>query len=420
MDELRVEFLGHEFDNPFIIGSASPTVDGAHMRKIVEKGWGSYIVKTLSLDKNVRPDVRPRLSGMGRYSHLFGLQNCELITTHTLDWWERELRMLRDLDSPMIVSIMATPELEDWATMGRWCEENGADIIELNVSCPHGCPEEHMGSFIGQDPQLVHDVTKAVKDDVSIPVMTKLTPNVTDIVPVGKAAKKGGADALSTINTVGGINGVDIYNRIPAPYVLNKGTISGNSGPAMRTIAYKWVSELAANINLPISGIGGIDSWEAATGMMMLGASTTQVVTAAMVEGFDIVQEWKRRLAEFMREQGYETIEDIVGKALPSLSDYEHLEVEDHLYPEIDDTRCIQCQRCRIACADTGGEAIITPYLNEIDDDKCLGCALCKTVCPVDAISMVVRDGSLRWTRKQGPPTDRKEVDVGLTAEEGK
>ncbi|MHC1605042.1 MAG: tRNA-dihydrouridine synthase, partial [Candidatus Methanofastidiosia archaeon] len=167
MIELKTEFLGIEFDNPLLIGSAAPTLDGAHMRKIIEKGWGSCVVKTLSLDKNVRPDVRPRLSKISKYSNLINLQNCELITTHGLKWWENQVKMLKDTGAPVIVSIMATPELDDWAQLGRWCEEQKADIIELNVSCPHGCPEEHMGAFIGQDPQLVHDVTKAVKDAVS-------------------------------------------------------------------------------------------------------------------------------------------------------------------------------------------------------------------------------------------------------------
>ncbi|MHC1608912.1 MAG: NAD-dependent dihydropyrimidine dehydrogenase subunit PreA [Candidatus Methanofastidiosia archaeon] len=407
MTDLRTEFLGFEMDNPLIIGSASPTVDGAHMRKIVDAGWGSYVVKTLSLDKNVRPDVRPRLNGIGRYSNLINLQNCELITTHNLDWWEGQLRMLKGLDAPMMVSIMATPDLDDWAKLGRWCEEHGASIIELNVSCPHGCPEEHMGMFIGQDPQLVHDVTKAVKDEVSIPVMTKLTPNVTDIVQMGKAAKKGGADALSTINTIAGINAVDIYKRLPAPMVLTHGTISGNSGASVRMIAYKWVADLAQNVKLPLSGIGGIDSWQAAIGMMMLGASTVQVVTEAMFEGFGFVQEWKRRMLEFMHEEDYGSVDELIGLALPSLSSYEDLEVEDHLYPEVNDDVCIQCQRCKIACGDTGGGAITIPYLNDIDDEKCLGCALCAVVCPVGAIDMVVRNESQRWTREQGPPVEK-------------
>jgi len=404
MASLRTEFLGIEFDNPFFIGSASPTLTGEHMRKIIDKGWGSCVVKTLSFDKNVRPDVRPRLIGTRRHNSLYGLQNCELITTHGLEWWDKEIKVLQDTKVPFIVSIMATPDLGDWAKLGRWCEEHGASIIELNVSCPHGCPEEHMGMFIGQDPQLVHDVTKAVKNEVSIPVMTKLTPNVTDIVQMGKAAKKGGADALAAINTVAGIIDVDIYQKVVAPNVLGRGLVSGNSGPQIRPIALRIVAELAKEVKLPISGVGGIDSWKNAVEHIMLGATTTQNVTAAMWYGFGIVEKWKRKTLDFMEEQGYDTIVDMVGVALDAVTSYEDLEVEDHLYPEVDAGKCLHCNRCTVACGDIGGGAIKVPKINDIDDEECLGCALCAVVCPVGAIDMVVRGESQRWTREQGQP----------------
>jgi dihydropyrimidine dehydrogenase (NAD+) subunit PreA len=404
MASLETEFLGVTFDNPFFIGSASPTLSGKHLQKIIDKGWGSFVVKTLSVDKNVRPDVRPRLASVRKNGTLSGLQNCELITTHHLDWWERELKPIQETGAPFITSIMATPDLDDWAFMGRWAEEHGASIVELNVSCPHGCPEEHMGMFIGQDPQLVHDVTKAVKDEVSIPVMTKLTPNVMDITQVGKAAEKGGADALAAINTVAGIIDVDIYNATAAPFVLGKGTIAGNSGPQVRPIGLRIIAELAEAVNIPLSGIGGIDSWYNAIEYIMLGAKTTQNVTAAMWYGFGIVEKWKNKTLSFMEEEGFETIDDMVGAALDAVSSYEALEVEDHLYPEVDDGKCLHCNRCKVACADTGGGAIKVPKINDINDEECLGCALCAVVCPVNAIEMVVRGESRRWTREEGPP----------------
>ncbi|MFQ6087815.1 MAG: NAD-dependent dihydropyrimidine dehydrogenase subunit PreA [Candidatus Methanofastidiosia archaeon] len=386
---LEVEFLGLKYKNPCLLASAPPTMDGDHIARGIDAGWGGAVTKTLGLDKDVFPDVRPRLAINKRGKRLIGMENIELITTKYLDWWVGELKKAKDAGAPLIVSIMAAYNAEDWQEIARWAERSGADAVELNLSCPHGTTEKGRGMVLGQNPEMVEGVCKWVKEVIEIPVIAKLTPNITDIVPAAQAAESGGADAISAINTVLGLIGVDIYKAEPTPAVFGITTYGGNCGPAMRPIGLRIVSQIAKAVDIPISGIGGIDSWENVVEYIMVGATTTQVCTAVMWSGFDIISKWLPKIEAFMKEQGYDSIEDMIGVANKNVRTFEELKVDESIVAEVDMDICNMCGKCEVSCRDAASGSLTEQEGEMINDyEECIGCGLCMVVCPVDAIQM--------------------------------
>jgi len=261
----------------------------------------------------------------------------------------------------------------------------------MNVSCPHGEPEIKAGAFIGQHPELIERYTKVVVNSVGCPVIVKLTPNVTDIVVCAEAALKGGAKAVTAINTVLGINGVDIIRAIPYPNVEGFSTLGGHSGSAVKPIGLRMVTQIANSLGdkLLISGCGGISSWENAVEYIMLGATSTQVCTAVMIHGYEIVKKWITELERFMATHGYQNIGEMRGKSLDHIKALQELKVVPGIIFQVDVDRCTDCGLCVIACRDGAASAMKEPAKNSVDADACIGCSLCRMVCPVNAIKMV-------------------------------
>lgn len=229
-----------------------------------------------------------------------------------------------------------------------------------------------------------------------MPVIVKLTPNITDIRHAARAAQAGGADAVSMINTINSIISVDHDNFTINPSTGGKGTHGGYCGPAVKPIALNMVAEVARDEvtrELPISGIGGITDWRDAVDFIALGAGNVQVCTAAMTYGFKIVEDLNTGLADFMDSKGFGSIDEIVGKAVDRLTDWQYLDLNYVVKAEIDQARCIQCGRCHVVCEDTSHQAIssLKDGLRHFDviEEECVGCNLCVSVCPVeDCISL--------------------------------
>jgi len=390
MVDLGVEFLGVEFKSPILLSSAPPTLDADHIKRAVEAGFGGGVTKTISYRQF--HDPKPRFQGVKGRNRLFGMQNIEHISTYVFDLWIKEFKVLRELKkthgTPIVASIMAGTDLDEWARLAKDVEAQGADIIELNVSCPH-MSDSAMGAFIGQDCPLTGEVSKAAAEAVSVPIMTKLTPNVTDIASIAKEAIKGGAKGVAAINTVLVLSGVDINTGNPLPDVWGKGGFGGYSGPAVRPIGLRMVGEIARE-GINISGIGGIESWENVIEYMMMGAGTVQLATAAMWYGFDIVKGWNENILTFMKEHGYDSLADLKGITLPKITELEKLDYVKEVYSDVDTERCIDCRRCVTACRDGATDAMKNPKLNDVDYEKCVGCGLCKMVCPQNCISMII------------------------------
>lgn len=401
MADLRNDFVGIKSPNPFWLASAPPTDKALNVERAFAAGWGGVVWKTLGEEGPPVVNVNgPRYGAMwGSDRRLVGLNNIELITDRDLFVNLREIKQVKRRwpDRAMVVSIMVPCEEQAWKAILPLVEETGADGIELNFGCPHGMSERGMGAAVGQVPEYIEMVTRWCKSITRMPVIVKLTPNITDVRLPARAAKQGGADAVSLINTINSIISVDLDLFAPNPTIDGKGTHGGYCGPAVKPIALNMVAEIARDpetAGLPISGIGGIGNWRDAAEFMTLGAGNVQVCTAVMTYGFKIVEEMITGLSDWMDEKGFKTLDDFTGRAVPNVTNWQFLNLNHVTKAKIDQHLCIECGRCHIACEDTSHQAI-TAQKNgvrhfEVMDEECVGCNLCVTVCPVEnCITMV-------------------------------
>jgi len=393
MADLSIEFAGIRAPNPFWLASAPPTDKEYNVTRAFRAGWGGVVWKTLGED----PPIVNTASRYGAVhyngSRMAGFNNIELISDRPVEVNLREIIAVKRAwpDRAVVVSLMVPCNEDSWKRMLARVEETGCDGVELNFGCPHGMSERGMGSAVGQVPEYVEMVTRWCKQHTRMPVIVKLTPNVTDIRAPARAAKRGGADAVSLINTVQSITGVDLDLMAPEPVVDGQGTHGGYCGPAVKPIALRMVAELARDPELkglPISGIGGISNWRDAAEFIALGAGSVQVCTAAMHYGFRIVEEMQDGLANWMDEKGYRQITDFCGRAVRNFVNWEDLNLNYVTKARINQDLCIACGLCHIACEDTSHQAIAV-YRDgarrrfEVIDAECVGCNLCMHACPV-------------------------------------
>jgi dihydropyrimidine dehydrogenase (NAD+) subunit PreA len=393
MADLTSNFLGIKSPNPFWLASAPPTDKEYNVRRAFEAGWGGVVWKTLGAEGPPVVNVNgPRYGAIfGADRRLLGLNNIELITDRPLETNLEEItRVKKDYpDRAIIVSLMVPCEEAAWKAILPRVMETGADGIELNFGCPHGMAERGMGSAVGQVPEYIEMVTRWCKENYDKPVIVKLTPNITDVRFPARAAKAGGADAVSLINTINSITSVNLDAMAPEPMIGDKGTHGGYCGPAVKPIAMNMVAEIARcpqTHGLPISAIGGVTTWRDAAEFMALGAGNVQVCTAAMTYGFKIVEEMISGLSQWMDEKGYTSLDDFVGMATPNVTDWQYLNLNAVSKAVIDQDACIKCGRCYAACEDTSHQAIdmSEDRTFTVNDDECVACNLCVNVCPVD------------------------------------
>ncbi|WP_370225513.1 NAD-dependent dihydropyrimidine dehydrogenase subunit PreA [Pararhodobacter marinus] len=418
MADLTSNFVGIKSPNPFWLASAPPTDKEYNVRRAFEAGWGGVVWKTLGEEGPPVVNVNgPRYGAIwGADRRLLGLNNIELITDRPLEVNLREMKMVkRDYpDRALIASIMVPCVEEAWKAILPLVEETGADGIELNCGCPHGMSERGMGAAVGQNPDLIEQITRWCKQYTRMPVIVKLTPNITDVRKPAQAAKRGGADAVSLINTINSITSVDLDDFAPEPTIDGKGTHGGYCGPAVKPIALNMVAEIARDpetADLPISGIGGVSTWRDAAEFLTLGAGNVQVCTAAMTYGFGIIKEMTAGLSLWMDKKGFTSVDQITGRAVPNVTDWQYLNLNYVTKAVIDQDKCISCGRCYAACEDTSHQAILMKEgrVFEVDDSECVACNLCVNVCPVeDCITMKrVAPGALDERTGQTVPAEK-------------
>ena len=410
MPDLSIDFKGIKAPNPFWLASAPPTNSGYQVMRAFDAGWGGAVWKTLGVPIQ---NTSSRYGSVNyRDTRMMGFNNIELITDRPLSDNLREIEEVKKHfpDHAVIASLMVESR-EEWHQIIKDVENAGCDGIELNFGCPHGMCERGMGSAVGQEPEILEKIVSWVMESANTPVITKLTPNVTDIVDPGLAGVRGGTDALSLVNTFKSIVGINLDTYAPYPEVDGEGTNGGYCGPAVKPIALHMLRELKQQpeiTNTPISGIGGIENWRDCVEYILLGATSVQVCTAVMHYGFGIVREMEAGLVNFMEEKGYETIYDFAGKALPNVKEWKDLNLNHKVVANINEDKCIECQLCYIACEDGAHQAIGLPENGSrvpyIIEENCVGCNLCSLVCPVEeCITMEkVENGAERvtWAEK--------------------
>ena len=424
MADLTTKFAGIRCPNPFWLASGPPANCADQVARAFDAGWGGAVWKTIG---------DPIVNVSSRYSsvdwagqRMMGLNNIELISDRPIETNLQEIYQVkrRYPDHAVIASLMVESKRETWHEIVKRTEDAGADGIELNFGCPHGMSERGMGAAVGQVPDYSCLITEWVKEVARTPVLVKLTPNVTDIRAIGRAAKRGGADALTAINTINSITGIDLDTFVPRPNVDGKSSHGGYCGPAVKPIALHLVQQICsdAEIGLPVSGIGGIGTWRDAAEFLLLGCGTVQVCTAAMHYGFRIVEDMIDGLEGWMDEKGFRTIEDFRGLSLAKITEWKHLDLNYKIVARINRDKCIGCDLCYIACWDGAHQCIhieghrtpeslegasraavavtpiakldrsaarepltVTPPLRipRVDEKECVGCNLCWLVCPV-------------------------------------
>jgi len=416
---LAVDFAGIKSPNPFWLASAPPTNTGEQVMRAFDAGWGGAVWKTIGAPVQ---NVSSRYSSIDwKGQRMMGLNNIELISDRPIEVNLREIAEVKKRypKQAVIASLMVESNREAWHEIVKQAEDAGSDGLELNFGCPHGMSERGMGSAVGQVPEYAEMITSWVKEVARTPVIVKLTPNISDIRVVARAAKRGGADALSAINTINSITGIDLDTFVARPYVGGKSSHGGYCGPAVKPIAMNMIQQVMSDPSaaLPMSGIGGIANWRDAAEFILLGSGTVQVCTAAMHYGYRIVEDMIDGLTNWMTEKGFATIDEFRGLSISKVTEWKHLDLNFKVVAHIDESKCIGCDLCYTACWDGAHQCIHldgsgtpeqvlaeararftqTPAvvavdtahtpperIPRVDEEACVGCNLCWLVCPVD------------------------------------
>jgi dihydropyrimidine dehydrogenase (NAD+) subunit PreA len=428
MADLSINFAGIKSPNPFWLASAPPSNSAYQVNKAFEKGWGGAVWKTIGT---------PVLNISSRYGgwefngqKLMAINNIELISDRPLEVNLREIAEVKKLwpGRAVIASAMFESDPKVWKDAVLRIQDTGADAIELNYGCPHGMSERGMGSAVGQVPEYCTMITEWVTSVASIPIIVKLTPNISDIKAPAQAAIDGKANALSLINTINSVIGVDLDNFQLKPNVGGKGGHGGYAGPAVKPIALSMLSEVmqvqdVQGKNIPISGMGGIQTWKDAAEFLLLGATSLQVCTAVMHYGFRIIEDLTDGLNNWLEEKGASSVSEIIGAASPRYSAFNNFDLSYKVIAEIDESKCINCNLCYIACDEGAHQSIdlmvdgakINPdnYSGSVkaepvvNTERCVGCNLCSLVCPVDGCITMVEVPSHRDSITWGEITSK-------------
>lgn len=407
--DLSIDYLGVKCENPFFLSSSPVGSNYEMVAKAFETGWGGVFYKTIGIF--VADECSPRFDHVKKEGMPWlGFKNMEQISDKPTEVNFENMYKLKKAypEKIMVASIMGSNE-DEWRKLAKMCDEVGVDLIEGNFSCPQ-MTSHAMGSDVGSNPDLVRAYSKAVAETTKIPFIAKMTPNITDMTIPAIAAMQGGAKGISAINTIKSITNIDLDNMTGMPVVNGKSSISGYSGAAVKPVALRFIAQMLQHEklkNVPMSGIGGIETWRDCLEFLLLGCRNLQVTTSVMQYGYRVVEDMSNGLMHWMDERGYDKLDDFIGMALSNVIPAEDLNRDFKILPDFNDKKCVGCGRCYISCYDAGHQAIDwntekrRPELN----DKCVGCHLCLNVCPV---ANCITPGEVKW--KDG----RQKVEIAM------
>ena len=388
--QLNIEFCGIPCENPFFLASSAVCTNYEMVARAFDAGWAGVFYKTICMQEI--QEVSPRFDAMHSiavHGDFYGFRNMEQLSEKPMAMDFDILRRLKQNypTKVVIASIMGQTE-EEWMTLAKMAEEAGCNAVELNFSCPQ-MKHKGMGSDVGQSPELVRTFTACVKGSVKIPVISKMTPNITHITEPAGACVEAGADAISAINTI-----KSVTMSVEAE-VAGQQTVSGYSGRAVRPIALRHILELAKmDKRVELSGVGGIETWRDAMEFIQLGCSNVQVCTAVMQYGYRIIDDLILGLQRYMAKRGVSKLQDLVGEQLPKFQKPDRLDRGSIIYPKFNRELCVGCGRCEVSCNDGGHQAIVFNHETRqprLVGTKCVGCHLCRLVCQAGAISVTKR-----------------------------
>jgi len=387
--DLRVEFCGLQLENPFLLSAGPSTDELSIAARGLEAGWAGLILKTTSVPGTKVDLAYPMMSSLNwEDKRLVGMGNIDLISQYPIENVEERVKYLKNhFPTKMIGASIMGSKKEDWQFLVNRLEKVGVDLIECSFSCPQGNIGKDPGKMIAQSESATEITAKWVKEASNkVPILIKISPQVTDIVKIAQAIKKAGADVITASNSIPALMGIDIHSFSPIPNLDGKSTYSGLTGPAIKPITLRTIAEIAKHVNIPISGNGGASDWRDAVEFLAVGARNIQICTAVMHYGFRIIDDLTSGLSHYLDEMNFKSVEDIIGRTLPNITDHDSLrrkEVKSH----IDEKSCVECQLCYVACRDGGHEAIEITEKKRIlivSEEKCVGCALCQQVCPIE------------------------------------
>ncbi len=389
--DISADICGVKLENPFILSSSVVSSNYDMCRRAFEAGWAGVSFKTIC--NFPQHETSPRFSAIRNHSNSFcGFKNIEQLSDHSVEEnMEIFERLRREFPSKVIIASIMGQNEEEWTYLAARCEEAGAAVIECNFSCPN-MEARDLGVTIGQSGELIERFTRATRRGTSLPILVKLTPNVADMVPMALAAKRGGADGISAINTLNSITGVDIDNLVAKPAVRGKSIVGGYSGAAVKPIALRFISDMSRCEELEdmhLSGIGGVETWRDALEFILLGAGSVQATTAVMQYGYRIVDDLREGLEEYMKCKGITSLDMLVGGAAGTVVDHTSIERDTVLLPVFDYDHCNGCGRCYISCRDGGHQAIRFDEETRrpvLIGSNCVGCHLCRLVCSAKAV----------------------------------
>ncbi len=393
--DLSVELCGVRFQNPFVLAAAPPTDELDMVRRAFSMGWAGAVLKTTHVEGLDVDLVYPMMSSVNmKDRRISGLGNIDLISHYGIEVVEERVRLLKEEfpEKVVMASIMGSRK-EEWQELVVRLENAGVDMIECSFSCPQGSMGERAGAMLGQDGDASKKVAGWVKSAAKrVPVVIKITPQVAFISEIVQKIKEGGADAVCASNTIPSLMGIDLDTFVPYPNVRGKSTYSGLSGSLIKPITLRTIAEIKKNVDIPITGTGGVTNWKDAVELMLVGAGNVQLCTAVMHYGYGIIDDLVVGLSNYLESHDLDSPMQLIGRSLLHIASHDELKRNPLVKAHVDEDKCVGCGLCHVACRDGGHQAIdfdTDSRVALVDEEKCVGCRLCRTVCPIgDCIKM--------------------------------